>query len=161
MCIIQKVNTRRAAKEQGLIHYFTGRPCRKGHVAERLTSNGSCIICHAEGNKNRTYDYQKQHPFEAMFYRRKNAAKHEGILFTIKIKELIVPSVCPVLGILLQHGRENLDSSPSMDRVVPDKGYIPGNVKIISLRANRIKSDGTVEEHLKIIEYMKEHKQSD
>lgn len=34
----------------------------------------------------------------------------------------------------------------SLDRIVPSLGYVPGNVAVISHRANRIKSDATADE---------------
>jgi hypothetical protein len=37
-----------AAKAAGLKRYFTGKPCPLGHVAERLVSNGMCVVCHNE-----------------------------------------------------------------------------------------------------------------
>lgn len=43
-----EVISRKDAKAQGLTRYFTGRPCKWGHVAERLRSNGTCIGCHKE-----------------------------------------------------------------------------------------------------------------
>lgn len=52
-------------------------------------------------------------------------------------------------------GRE---CSPSLDRVNIDKGYIKGNIAVISNRANRIKSDATIEEIKALYEYMVYHK---
>lgn len=37
--------TRKAAREAGLKRYFTGGPCKHGHIAERLEINGSCCEC--------------------------------------------------------------------------------------------------------------------
>ncbi len=37
--------TRAEAKAVGLKRYFTGKPCPKGHVAERYTDKGSCLAC--------------------------------------------------------------------------------------------------------------------
>jgi hypothetical protein len=51
--LTQIVTTRKEAKEQGLSRYFTGKPCKYGHVSERSTSTRICVIC-----KN---EYKKQH----------------------------------------------------------------------------------------------------
>ena len=37
--------SRKEAKEQGLNRYFTGKPCKHGHVAERLVANRTCAEC--------------------------------------------------------------------------------------------------------------------
>jgi 5-methylcytosine-specific restriction endonuclease McrA len=44
-----KIMTRAEAKTAGLKRYFTGAPCKRGHVAERLVSNGGCFVCHTDG----------------------------------------------------------------------------------------------------------------
>lgn len=62
-----------------------------------------------------------------------------------------IPEVCPVLGITLEYAGG--DSSPSLDRIKPGLGYVPGNVHWISLRANRIKTDATVKELFMVAEY--------
>jgi hypothetical protein len=40
--------SRKDAKAQGLRHYFTGRPCNKGHIAKRRTGNFNCLDCEAD-----------------------------------------------------------------------------------------------------------------
>jgi hypothetical protein len=37
--------SRKQARERGLLRYFTGKPCKQGHVAERLLSNRECVVC--------------------------------------------------------------------------------------------------------------------
>jgi hypothetical protein len=37
------------------------------------------------------------------------------------------------------------DGSPSLDRIDPGQGYVPGNVRVISDRANRLKGDRSIE----------------
>ncbi|HVI58041.1 MAG TPA: hypothetical protein VM619_04085 [Luteimonas sp.] len=75
---------------------------------------------------------------------RKADAKREGIPFAITLAEACpggAPKVCPVLGLVLDYSGEHTDASPSFDRIDPAAGYVPGNVQVISLRANRIKRD--------------------
>lgn len=50
--------TRAAAKERGLLRYFTGKPCKHGHVSERVTVNGTCYEC----QKDITRKYAAAHP---------------------------------------------------------------------------------------------------
>lgn len=59
-----------------------------------------------------------------------------------------MPTHCPVLGIKLEYsttGRPT-DASPSIDRIIPERGYVPGNVIVVSMRANRLKSNATMNE---------------
>lgn len=64
-----------------------------------------------------------------------------------------IPDFCPVLGIEIKrnvkdnsttHGPS--DNSPSLDRIDSTKGYIKGNIRVISNRANRLKSDANFAE---------------
>ena len=43
-----EVVSRKEAKERGLTRYFTGKACRHGHIAERQTSCGQCVICNGQ-----------------------------------------------------------------------------------------------------------------
>lgn len=46
--------TRQQAKESGLKRYFTGEPCKRGHIAERHVSGATCVKCAADRyEKNR------------------------------------------------------------------------------------------------------------
>lgn len=40
--------SKQQAKAQGLKHYFTGKPCKREHVVERLVSSGKCVKCYEE-----------------------------------------------------------------------------------------------------------------
>ena len=53
---------------------------------------------------------------------------------------------CPVFGIQMFWGKEGgIETSPSLDRIVPALGYVKGNVIWISRYANRLKSDHTLD----------------
>lgn len=79
----------------------------------------------------------------------KKRAKENGVQFSLTVHDMPeVPDRCPVLGIEIRANEKAgpLDSSPSLDKIVPALGYVPGNIRIISNRANRIRSDATAEE---------------
>lgn len=85
---------------------------------------------------------------------RRRSIKH-AVPFTLAESDLTIPTHCPVLGIPLAVGTlQDKDASPTVDRMVPALGYVPGNVAVISHRANRIKSDATPEELGKILEWI-------
>lgn len=42
------------AKESGALYYFTGRPCKRGHVDKRYAPNGTCVSCMKEDYKSRS-----------------------------------------------------------------------------------------------------------
>ena len=79
-----------------------------------------------------------------------NKCREQGIPFDITADDLMpAPLKCPVFGFKLdwyKDGRGGADDSPSIDRLIPEKGYVPGNVTLISLKANRIKNDSDLSE---------------
>ncbi len=92
--------------------------------------------------------YLQDHPAVRMYNTAKTMAKKRGIEFTITVDELIIPEYCPYLGIPLTNifGRGRVKTNVSLDRIDSEKGYISGNVQIISDLANRMKQDATPEE---------------
>jgi hypothetical protein len=79
----------------------------------------------------------------------KARAKLKGLPFDISIFDIEIPTHCPLLGIKLTYaasGHNNAADGVSLDRIEPEKGYVAGNVWVISHRANRIKNDATAEE---------------
>ena len=79
----------------------------------------------------------------------KKRATQKGIVFDLDVEDIPeIPLMCPVLGIEIKANKISapLDSSPSLDRINPNLGYVKGNVRIISNRANRIKADATADE---------------
>lgn len=85
-------------------------------------------------------------------------AKEKDLPFDLELLDIVIPTHCPILGIKLRVGNGRpggFDNSPSLDRIVPELGYVIDNVEVISYRANRLKSDATSEELTKIAKYMK------
>jgi hypothetical protein len=84
----------------------------------------------------------------------KRRAKEQDVPFNLTEDDLIIPTICPVLGIPLFHSEgSSSDNSPTVDRIIPDVGYVPGNVVVVSSRANRLKSDASLEELRRVIDY--------
>lgn len=84
----------------------------------------------------------------------KQRARKFGHAFDLDKSDIVIPDVCPVLGIPLVWGEGMNDGSPSLDRKVPSLGYTKGNVAVISNLANRIKSNATSEQVLKVHQYL-------
>lgn len=59
----------------------------------------------------------------------------------------MIPAVCPVLGIPIRPAVGRHDAhSPTLDRIYPEHPYTRWNVRVISYRANNLKSDMTLAE---------------
>lgn len=94
-----------------------------------------------------------------IYYSAKCRAKKRNLEFSISIGDIIIPKKCPVLGIpiVLNSDGSTVSGSPTLDRIDNSKGYVKGNVCVISHRANSIKRDSTYKELLLIIEYVKKN----
>lgn len=75
-------------------------------------------------------------------------ARKDRLPFRITEADIYIPKVCPALGIPLQvaTGKGPQPGSPSLDKFDRARGYVPGNVYVISYRANAIKGTYTLEE---------------
>ena len=60
----------------------------------------------------------------------------------------LTPTHCPYLGIKLSYNKkdEKLDNYRSIDRIDNSKGYVKGNLQVISHLANKIKTSLTIEQ---------------
>ena len=82
-------------------------------------------------------------------------SRRKGFAFDLTEEDIPVPAYCPVLGIKIEVGEGSMrDHSPSVDRIDPSKGYVKGNVQVISWRANNLKSNGTVAEFKRLITWL-------
>ena len=69
--------SRSHAKEQGLVRYFTGKPCAKGHLAERRVSNWMCIECGNEHDRNWYKNKPEKRIATASKWNKENKQKHK------------------------------------------------------------------------------------
>ena len=106
-------------------------------------------------------------PIPQMLSNAKIRAKQKGVDFNLTSKYLkkIFPknNKCPITGLNFQFGYKdkekiNKNNSPSLDRIIPSKGYVEGNVMVISDLMNRMKQDSTYEDIEKLYNFYKKLK---
>jgi hypothetical protein len=90
-----------------------------------------------------------------LYGKSKKRAKEDGIPFTITPSDILVPTHCPVMGVELRFEKGIGDVNPSLDRVDNNRGYEPGNVRVISWRANYLKKNLTLEQAERLLQYMR------
>jgi hypothetical protein len=97
----------------------------------------------------------KDNPTKGLLKLAKQRCKKSGVVCTITEADITIPEFCPILGVKLEFGdMDTRNNSPSLDRIRPELGYIAGNVAVVSYRANRIKNEGSADEHRRIAEWM-------
>ena len=101
-------------------------------------------------------DYRQANYPKVMLNAARFRAKKQNVPFDLAEEDIVLPDCCPVLGIEFERGDGKWASgSPSLDRMIPELGYVKGNVRVISWRANNLKSDGTAEEFDRIAAYIR------
>lgn len=100
--------------------------------------------------------WRTKNPRNALLVQTRFNAKRHNLEFSITEKDLSWPTHCPVLKLELVYVStrgKNLDYAATIDRHDNTKGYVPGNVFVISARANRVKNDATPSELVAIAAY--------
>lgn len=80
----------------------------------------------------------------------RNRAKKYNLPFDITHEDVVIPEFCPYLGIKLVPFSEW--SSPSLDKIIPELGYVKGNIQVISTKANTMKNNATQDELVRFAE---------
>jgi hypothetical protein len=114
--------------------------------------NNYCKAC----RHPRSVEHYKTISHEKLIVQRaRSRANRSGIPFDITEEDIFIHDVCPVLGIKLSTpGGKIVDSTPSIDKIIPALGYVKGNVIIISNKANRIKSNATADEIRRVADWL-------
>jgi DNA-directed RNA polymerase subunit RPC12/RpoP len=116
---------------------------RCGKTFETTTKTMTiCKLCNTTRVKNQALRTK-------MWRRAKMRAKKRGQPFDIEKSDILIPDICPIMNVpIYEHkGRSGAYKySPSLDRIDNDKGYVKGNVWVISQVANQMKGNATPEE---------------
>ena len=117
----------------------------------------TCSQC----EKDRFNKRYRVNPIPQLISGFRNRAKKQNVPFNLTVddmKDLIknAADICPALGVKMKIAKlyaNDSNYSPSFDRIDPKKGYTKNNIVIVSNRANRIKSDATVDEIRKVADF--------
>lgn len=104
-----------------------------------------------EGYKDKVYKEKRKdrlkHIQHYLWAKAKQRALKHNLEFNIEESDIIIPKICPILEVPLEWGTKgNYEYTPSIDRIDNEKGYIKGNVMIISKKANSMKNSATIHE---------------
>jgi len=108
---------------------------------------------HAEWMRN----WRRNDPRGPMLVSARARAREKGLKFDLTKDDIPIPPICPVLGIPIRSndGRHHANS-PTLDRIHSRLGYVPYNVRVISYRANNLKSDMSIDECRLILKDLEE-----
>lgn len=136
---------------EGYLVSDTHRECTNCGKLFLITSKMTlCKTC----NSNRVKSYR---PEWKMHQRAKMRSKENGREFSIEVSDIVIPDVCPILGIELNmnSGKSGAyRNSPSLDRIDNSKGYTKNNIQVISQLANAMKCHATNEELHKFAQWV-------
>lgn len=169
-----KIVSRKFALQNGLSRYFTGKPCKRGHVSSRFTKQASCVQCANAyrqaniQNKNERYiancraghiRWLRNNPLKVRYQAIKSNAKRRGIAFDLELADLVFPSHCKICEIEFAKfiSAKILPHTATVDRVDSAKGYEKGNINYICHRCNGLKRDASLEELERIVRYVRDH----
>jgi hypothetical protein len=153
-------------KEQPISNFYTTKQNKGTLCLGKIYKAHSCKSCYSIDHKKYYYankgrfshrikQYKINHLEQTMWLGARKRAKNKGIPFNIEASDVVVPEYCPVLNMrLVRDNCKMQDNSPTLDRIIPELGYVKGNVMVISWRANKAKGSASAEELQKIIEYI-------
>lgn len=103
---------------------------------------------------SKTHGQNKDKNVKTLLYNAKYRAKKSGQPFNLSLEDIVVPELCPILDIKFSDGMY----APSLDKIIPEDGYVKGNVRVITRKANVMKNNATFKELSKfshnILDYM-------
>lgn len=112
----------------------------------------------APNRKQYLRDWKAVNREKNLYQQAKHRAKAKNILFNIDLSDVVIPKICPILGLPLKTTVDgDRDLSPSIDRIDNTKGYIKSNIQVISCKANSMKHTATESELISFSNWVKEN----
>ena len=111
--------------------------CQKKMAIDRYWKN-------PEAARKIKRDDRKKNPVRYMLISARQRARRTNVPFSITESDITIPENCPCFGIpLVQNKGKTCPGSATLDQIVAGKGYVSGNIQVISLKANTMKSNAT------------------
>ena len=131
-------------------HVTLCKPCANARSNKWVKRNLAAVVAR---KKERRKDVKK-----SLLESAQNRARAKGLPINITLEDIVVPTHCPILGIKLEKSEiKASEASPSLDRIVPEKGYVKENIQVISKKANIMKSNATFSELLSFAKWVSEN----
>lgn len=156
--MIQTCRVKQPAVEEVVKSHFKCKSCGKEREAKYFSLHAGCREGHDTSRckpcKKAKWDWERVSYEKRMYNRVKQRSKRRGILFELKIEDIVLPEECPVFHTPFIYG--DPDWTYSIDRINPNKGYSPDNIQILSNKANRLKNNASIEDLETVLDFMKQ-----
>lgn len=153
-----EIITLKQAKARGLLYYYTGKPCKHGHIDWRIVSARACVTCHETRGAEHSRKFRETHTEKVKatwqrYYARNRAAVIERV--HRRIRSLPVPRWYGELDdLVLEEARdlarmraESTDMLWHIDHMIPIKArrarglHCAENIQLIPALLNRRKKN--------------------
>lgn len=158
--MVSQIITRAKAKEQGLSRYFTGKPCKYGHVDFKLVSSLTCCECNRikvrkwnKDNKQKLsiknaewYQNNKEYWKEKVSLYSKNN-RYINNAARSKYKATKLKATLPGYDSQIKEIYKDCPDGHEVDHIVPLQGenvcglHVPWNLQYLTIEENRKKSN--------------------
>ena len=123
---------------------------RATHRDRETARHHAYASAHQEQERVRRRLWAQAHPEQSRIADARKRAKRDGVPCTLTIADvraILEPMRCSATGLPLAHAKGSngpAATSPSLDRIVPALGYVPGNVRLVCHRFNALRKDAPV-----------------
>jgi hypothetical protein len=138
----EQYQCRLCKRESAMKSYFKNDVNRKMTAKRREWTEEDKIL-----NNERQKFYYWNRIKKRLLYLAKERSKKYNIPFNITSKDIILPELCPYLNVPFQKGTKDYKwYTYSIDKIIPELGYVKGNIQVITYLANTMKNKATKEE---------------
>lgn len=115
---------------------------RDARKAEKEESKAQFFAAAADRKK-------REHEYLLLAFARRRAQMY-NVPFKLTVDDIEIPKLCPVFGFPIVrnrgYGAKIAFNSPTIDRIIPGKGYVPGNIQVVSGKANMMKGSHPIKD---------------